>query len=184
MRHADFDVVVLDINLPGMNGYEVLKQMRARNDRTPVLVLTARSQIDDRLIGLDSGADDYCVKPFDYRELAARCRALARRRSGEASNVFVCGSFAFDRGAKRAMLAGADLELRQRELQLLEAFIANLGRVLSKEDVADRIYTFDEAPSMNAVEQTVTRLRRKLEGSPITIRTIRGLGYIADARED
>ena len=106
-----------------------------------------------------------------------------RRRSGEASNVFTCGGFAFDRGAKRATHDGRDLELRQREVQLLEAFLGNLDRVLSKEEVADRIYRFDEAPSLNAVEQTVTRLRRKLDGTPISIRTIRGLGYIANARE-
>lgn len=183
LRHSRFDVVVLDINLPGKSGYDVLKDMRARGDRTPVLVLTARTQIDDRVVGLDSGADDYCVKPFDYRELAARCRALMRRRSGEASNVFECGGFVFDRGAKRAAFQGRDLELRQREVQALEAFIGNLDRVLSKEEVADRIYTFDEAPSLNAVEQTIARLRRKLDGTPIGIRTVRGLGYIAHARE-
>ncbi|TFF23162.1 response regulator transcription factor [Jiella endophytica] len=184
LRHASFDVVILDINLPSMNGYDVLRAMRARGDRTPVLVLTARSEIDDRIVGLDVGADDYMVKPFDFREISARCRALVRRRSGEASNVFVQGAFEFDRGARRALLAGVDLELRHREVQVLELFLGQLGRVLTKDEVADRIYSFDEAPSLNAVEQTMTRLRKKLDGSPVAIRTIRGLGYIASIRDD
>lgn len=183
LRHARFDVVILDINLPSMDGYEVLRTMRARGDRTPVLVLTARSEIDDRIVGLDVGADDYMIKPFDFRELLARCRALVRRRTGEASNIFVQGEFEFDRGARRASLEGVDLELRQREVQVLELFLGHLGRVLTKEEVADRIYTFEEAPSMNAVEQTLTRLRRKLDGSPLQIRTIRGLGYIASVSD-
>ena len=184
LRHASFDVVILDINLPSMNGYDVLRAMRARGDRTPVLVLTARSEIDDRIVGLDIGADDYMTKPFDFREISARCRALIRRRSGEASNVFVQGAFEFDRGARRASLGGADLELRPREVQVLELFLSHLGRVLTKDEVADRIYSFDETPSLNAVEQTMTRLRKKLDGSPVAIRTIRGLGYIASIRED
>ena len=184
LRHASFDVVILDINLPSMNGYDVLRAMRARGDRTPVLVLTARSEIDDRIVGLDIGADDYMVNPFDFREISARCRALVRRRSGEASNVFVQGDFEFDRRARRASLGGVDLELRHREVQVLELFLGQLGRVLTKDEVADRIYSFDEAPSLNAVEQTMTRLRKKLDGSPVAIRTIRGLGYIASIRDE
>jgi len=183
LRHASFDIVILDINLPSMTGYDVLQAMRARGDRTPVLLLTARSQVEDRVVGLDVGADDYMIKPVDFRELLARCRALVRRRSGEASNIFTQGDFTFDRGAKRALLAGVDLELRQREVQVLELFISQLGRVLTKDVVADRIYSFDETPSLNAVEQTMTRLRKKLEGSPLKIRTIRGLGYIASISE-
>ncbi|MEN3793004.1 response regulator transcription factor [Fulvimarina sp. MAC3] len=183
LRHASFDLVILDINVPSRNGYEILRSMRLRGDRTPVLVLTARSEIEDRVIGLDVGADDFMVKPFDFRELAARCRALVRRRSGEASNLFVNGDFAFDRAARRASLAGVDLELRTRELQVLELFLGNLDRVVTKEQVADGIYSFEEAPSLNAVEQILTRLRRKLEGAPIDIRTIRGLGYIASMRD-
>ena len=179
-----FDVVVLDIELPGRDGRAVLRAMRGRGDATPVLVLTARSEVDDRVDGLDSGADDYLVKPVDFRELAARVRVLGRRGAGQASNVFVAGALAFDRGARRATLAGADLELRHRELQLLEVFVSNLGRVVSKEDVAGRIYTFDEAPSLNAVEQLVTRLRRRLEGSTLSIRTLRGLGYLANVTDE
>lgn len=184
LRHTRFDMVLLDVNLPGLSGYEVLRALRGRRDHTPVMLLTARSEIDDRVDGLDAGADDYIVKPFDFRELAARCRALARRRAGQASNRFVAGDFVFDRAARRASLHGVDIDLRMREVQLLELLLGNLGRVLSKESVADMLYTFEEVPSLNAVEQTVARLRRRLEGSPLTIRTVRGLGYIADVRED
>jgi len=184
LRYKTFDLIVLDINLPGRNGYEILRSLRARNDKTPVLVLTARSEIDDRVIGLDSGADDYLVKPFDFRELFARCRVLARRCSGTAKNEIRMGDFVFDRAGKRATVDGRDLELTYREIQLLEIFVGNLGRVLTKEEVADKVYTFDETPSLNAVEQAVTRLRKKTEGTHFIVKTARGLGYIAYVRED
>ena len=179
LRHARFDIVLLDINLPGRSGYEILRSVRSRGDPTPIMILTARSQVDDRVIGLDAGADDYMVKPVDFRELSARLRVLGRRRAGSASNVFSAGSLVFDRAAKRASIGGRDAGLRAREVQLLEILIDNLGRMLTKEDVADRLYTFDEAPSLNAVEQLVTRLRRKLDGTPLVVKTARGLGYMA-----
>ena len=184
LRHAQFDIVLLDINLPGRSGYEVLRSLRARDDTTPVIILTARSQIDDRVLGLDAGADDYLVKPVDFRELSARCRVLARRRAGNASNVFTAGDLVFDRAAKRATVRGMDVELRAREIQLLEILIGNLGRMLTKEEVADKLYSFDEAPSLNAVEQIVARLRKKLEGTPLVVKTARGLGYMAYVSED
>jgi two-component system response regulator TctD len=179
LRYNRFDIILLDVNLPGKSGYDILRSMRARGDNTPVMILTARSEIDDRVVGLDAGADDYLVKPFDARELLARCRVLARRRSGSASNVFVAGGLSFDRAAKRATVTGRDIDLRAREVQLLEILIDNLGRMLTKEDVADKLYSFDESPSMNAVEQIVTRLRRKLQDTPLVIKTARGLGYMA-----
>ena len=178
LRHAGFDIVILDINLPGLTGDALLRNLRARGDATPVIVLTARSSVGDRIGVLDYGADDYLVKPFEFGELAARCRALLRRRSGAASNVFEIGAFRFDRGARQASLDGADLGLRGREVQVLEALLSRLDRLVPKEELADRIYSFDEAPSLNALEQTVTRLRRKLDATPLSIRSIRGLGYI------
>ncbi|HBM60029.1 response regulator transcription factor [Salipiger marinus] len=184
LRFSSFDIVLLDINLPGRSGYEVLRSMRSRGDATPVIVLTARSEIDDRVVGLDAGADDYMVKPFDFRELSARCRVLARRRAGASSNVFSAGSFRFDRAAKQAHVEGRQLDLRAREVQLLEIMLDNLGRMLTKEEVADKLYTFNETPSLNAVEQLVTRLRRKLEGAPLVIKTARGLGYMAYVSDD
>lgn len=184
LRYKTFDLILLDVNLPGRNGFEILRQLRLSGNHTPVMLLTARSEVDDRVVGLDAGADDYIVKPFDLRELAARCRALARRRAGESSNLFIAGNFTFDRAAKRATVDGQDVDLRHREVQLLEVMIGNIGRVLSKEEVADKLYTFEEVPTLNAVEQTMTRLRRKLEGAAFSIRTIRGLGYIASVRDE
>lgn len=184
LRFAQFDIVLLDINLPGRSGYEILRDMRARGDATPVMVLTARSEIDDRIVGLDAGADDYMVKPFDFRELAARCRVLARRRAGVSSNVFTAGNFRFDRAAKQAHVDGKPLDLRAREVQLLEIMLDNLGRMLTKEEVADRLYTFEETPSLNAVEQLVARLRKRLEGTSLAIKTARGLGYMAYVTDD
>jgi two-component system response regulator TctD len=183
LRHKQFDLVILDINLPGASGVDVLNDVRARNDNIPIIVLTARSNIADRINILDVGADDYLTKPFDFGELAARCRAVVRRRSGQSSNLVIFGKFQYDRRAKRVLIDGVEVELQAREVQLLEVFLSNLGRVMSKEDVADKIYTFSQAPSLNAVEQTVTRLRKKLEGSDFAIRTIRGLGYLASANE-
>ena len=184
LRHFSFDIVLLDVNLPGRSGYEVLRSLRNRHDDTPVIILTARSQIDDRVVGLDAGADDYMIKPVDFRELSARCRVLARRRAGAASNVFTAGGLSFDRAAKRATIDGRDAQMRAREVQLLEIMIDNMGRMLTKEDVADRLYSFEEAHSLNAVEQLVTRLRRKLDGTPLVIKTARGLGYIAYLADD
>ncbi|MDO6588023.1 response regulator transcription factor [Salipiger sp. 1_MG-2023] len=184
LRHARFDIILLDINLPGRSGYEVLRSMRSRGDSTPVIVLTARSEIDDRVVGLDAGADDYMVKPVDFRELSARCRVLARRRAGASSNLFTAGTLRFDRAAKLAFLGDKPIELRAKEVQLLEVMIDNLGRMLTKEEVADKLYTFRESPSLNAVEQLVTRLRRKLEGTPLVIKTARGLGYLPYVSDD
>ena len=145
LRHQQFDLILLDINLPGQNGFELLKSIRTRKLDTAVLVLSARSEIDDRLTGLDSGADDYLTKPFDFRELIARCRVLARRKSGLASNLFSVGSFTFDWGTKSAIVAGQAVELRNKEVQILELFLTNIDRVLTKEDIADKIYAFDDA---------------------------------------
>lgn len=184
LQFASFDIVLLDINLPGASGYEILHDMRARGNSTPVMLLTARSEIDDRILGLDAGADDYMVKPFDLRELSARCRVLARRRAGSSSNLFTAGNFSFDRGAKLACIGAQSLDLRAREVQLLEIMLNNLGKMLTKEEVADKLYTFDETPSLNAVEQLVARLRKRLEGTPVTIKTARGLGYLAYVTED
>ncbi|WP_404404670.1 response regulator transcription factor [Pelagibacterium halotolerans] len=178
LRHARFDLVILDVNLPGRSGFEILRSLRAAENQVPVLVLTARSQIEDKVLGLDAGADDFMVKPFDFRELVARCRMLGRRRSGAATNTFVADNLTFDRRSKRALVDGRDIDLKNKEVQLLEIFLNNIGSVLSKEEVADKLYSYEEAPSLNAVEQHVTRLRKKLEATPVSIKTVRGLGYL------
>ncbi|WP_298955024.1 response regulator transcription factor [uncultured Methylobacterium sp.] len=172
-----YDLVVLDLTLPGCDGAALLKALRGRGDATPVLVLTARAGIEERVRVLDLGADDYLVKPFDFREVEARARALLRRAAGEATNALVCGDIAIDRAARSVRVAGVPVELTRRELMLLEILAARPGRVFAKDELLDRLFSLDEAPSFNAVEQYVARLRRKLAPSEAQIRTLRGLGY-------
>ncbi len=180
LRSESYHLVVLDLMLPGIGGKEVLHRLRQRRSRTPVLVLTARSDVDDKVGALDYGADDYLVKPFDFRELEARCRALLRRPHGMASSEVSFGDLVFDGAAKRVTVAGQPVELGSREFRLLELFLANLGRVLSKEALLDQLFGLEDAVAPNAVELYVSRLRRKLEGSAVKIRTLRGLGYVAE----
>lgn len=177
--YQDYEVVVLDIGLPGMNGFEILRGMRRRGSLTPVLMLTARSNVEDRVDALDVGADDYLSKPFDFREFDARCRALLRRSQGMASNVIQVGDLVFDRGAKLIRLGDTQLMLPNREFRLLEILIGNLGRVLSKEQISSQLFDFDDEAGSNAIELYVGRLRRKL-GHSLNIRTIRGHGYLAE----
>lgn len=175
----EFDLLILDINLPGVSGFQLLQSLRSKGNRIPVLVLTARTEIDDRVSALDFGADDYLAKPFDFRELSARCRALYRRERGKASNDIVCGNLIYDLATHTAVVNEVALDLRHRERQLLELFLKNLDRVLTKDDISNRLYHFDEAYTPNAIEQTLTRLRKQLTGSSLIIKTIRGLGYLA-----
>ncbi|MEL0622968.1 response regulator transcription factor [Marinomonas arenicola] len=175
----EFDLLILDINLPGASGFQLLRSLRSKGNRIPVLVLTARTEIDDRVSALDFGADDYLAKPFDFRELSARCRALYRRERGKASNDIICGNLIYDLAVHTAVVNGVVLDLRHRERQLLELFLKNLDRVLTKDDISNRLYHFDEAYTPNAIEQTLTRLRKQLTGSSLIIKTIRGLGYLA-----
>ncbi|HEY9548133.1 MAG TPA: response regulator, partial [Kiloniellaceae bacterium] len=180
LRVQRYDLVVLDITLPGRSGYAILKGLRRRNDSTPVLVLTARSEVDDRVSALDLGADDYLVKPFDFREFEARCRALLRRRQGIAGNVSRYGNMVFDRSARLVTIDGAAIEFPNREYRLLEIFLGSLGRVLSKNDLAEQLFGFDDEAGPNAIELYVARLRKRLNGTPVSIRTLRGLGYVAE----
>lgn len=172
-----YDLVVLDVMLPNMDGFTVLKNLRGRGLRTPVLVLTARSAVDDRISALDLGADDYLTKPFDYRELEARARALLRRAAGMSDNTIKVGPLVIDRAGRTAAVAGQPLDLTRRELTVLEILASRSGRYVSKEELVEQLFGFDQDPSPNAVEQFVARLRRKLAGTPVEIRTERGLGY-------
>jgi two-component system response regulator TctD len=180
LQYQSYDLVVLDIGLPGIDGFEVLRRLRRRGARTPVLMLTARSNIEDRVDALDVGADDYLSKPFDIRELEARCRALLRRSQGVASGVTRIGELVFDRTAKSARIGDVQLHLPSREYRLLEIFVGSLGKMLSKEQIASQLFDFDDEAGPNAIELYVGRLRRKL-GEALTIRTMRGFGYIAEA---
>ncbi|UTW12642.1 response regulator transcription factor [Marinobacterium rhizophilum] len=179
----DFDLLILDINLPGRSGYQLLQSLRAQGRRIPVLVLTARAEVDDRVSALDLGADDYLVKPFDFRELAARCRALLRRERGDASNLMRYGNLSYDLAAQTVRINDQPVDLRPREIQLLELFLKNLDRILTKDDIANRLYTFNEAYTPNAIEQALTRLRKQLADSTLIIKTIRGLGYLAHVND-
>lgn len=173
-----YDLVILDVMLPGLDGFEILRRLRLQKNPVPVLVLTARSEIDDRVSALDLGADDYLVKPFDFRELEARARVLMRRRSGgEPTNIITCGDVALDRTNRNVCIGNREIQLKRREMSLLEILASRPGRIFSKQELLDHLFGFDEAPDQNAIELYVARLRKKLEGAESVIVTVRGLGY-------
>jgi two-component system response regulator TctD len=173
----DYDLIVLDINLPDGNSFDILRALRDRGNSAPVLALTARSKVEDRVSALDLGADDYMVKPFDLRELQARVRALLRRSGGEASGQIEYGPLRYDQAQRKVTVHGGEIKLTPRELSLLEIFLMHTGKALTKEDIHAKLYGFDEDSALNAVELYVGRLRRKLAGSGINIQTVWGVGY-------
>jgi len=178
-----YDLVILDLGLPKLDGLEVLKRMRRRDSAMPVLILTARDALADRVKGLDLGADDYLTKPFDLPELEARVRALIRRGQSGGSSILSHGALTLDTSGRRAMLGSAPLELSSRELGVLEVLMLRSGRVVNKEQLAEQLYGWGEEVGSNAIEVYVHRLRKKLEPSGIVIRTIRGLGYLLEKDE-
>lgn len=177
---GDYDLILLDIMLPDGDGRTFLKQHRARDKDTPVIVLTARSQVSDRISLLDLGADDYVTKPFDHAELQARCRAVLRRKTGTAQTVLRLGGVAFDPVAGHIAVGDEVINLRNRELRLLELLINAPGRIFPKQKLADSLFSYDEDVSENAIEVYIGRLRKHLEKSSLTITTHRGLGYRLD----
>jgi len=172
---APYDAAILDLGLPGMDGLDVLASWRRSGHLLPVLILTARDAVDDRIRGLDSGGDDYLVKPFALGEVAARLRALLRRRSGQASPLLQHGRLCLDPAARRVLLDGQPVELAARELTLLELLLNNKGRVLSRAQIEEKLYDWAHEVESNAVEVHIHHLRKKL-GSDL-IKTRRGLGY-------
>lgn len=175
-----FDLVILDLGLPRLDGFSVLRNMRERNRQIPVIILTARDGVGDRVKGLDLGADDYLVKPFNLAELEARVRALIRRGQCGVNPVYACGTMTFDSVGRRAAINGEPLELTTRELSVLEALMSRIGWVVSKEQLLERLYSYAEEASGNAIEVYIHRLRKKIESAGVSIRTIRGLGYILE----
>ena len=171
-----FDAVLLDLGLPGKSGEDVLKSIRQAGNQVPVLIVTARDKVRDRVAGLDSGADDYIVKPFDLDELAARIRAVHRRRAGRADPVIRVREVTFDPAARRVTCTGDEVVLSGRELALLAVLLERPGAILSRAQLEERIYGWGEEVESNAVEVHVHNLRRKLGTD--TIRTIRGVGYV------
>jgi DNA-binding response OmpR family regulator len=180
LRTEVHDLVVLDLGLPLLDGFQVLRRLRTRQSRIPVLILTAKDELENRIKGLDLGADDYLTKPFDLSELDARVRALLRRAHSESSNELHLGPLCFDITGRRAMVGTQFLELSARETSVLELLLRQAGRVASKEQILEGICSWDQGISDNAIEVYIHRLRKKLDGSGITIRTVRGLGYIMD----
>ena len=181
-RVQPFDAVLLDLNLPDGSGLSVLREARARQDRTPTLVLTARNRTEERIAGLDVGADDYLGKPFELAEVEARLRALVRRSRGTDDRVEV-GALGMDRKARRMFVHGEPLDLPAREFEVLWELLTPPGRVVSKHNLSDKLSGFDEALGANALEAFISRLRKKLVGSGAGIRTLRGLGYVLERRD-
>jgi len=180
LQRGDLAVAVLDIGLPGIDGFEVVRRLRARGSAVPVLLLTARDAVEDRVRGLELGADDYLVKPFATAELVARIRALARRNAPQPA-LLALGELVLDTGAKRARIGARPLDLSVREWAVLECLLQHPGRVLSKQQIIDAILPWGDDITPNAVEVYVSRLRLKLAGSGAQLRTVRGFGYLLEA---
>lgn len=177
LHTTPYDLVVLDINLPGRSGLDLLKNLRASHDDRPVLFLTARDAISHRVEGLNAGADDYLVKPFDLDELIARCTALIRRAQGRSSPAITWGNIVFDVAGKQVTKEGASVKLSGRELAVLEILMNNIGKIISKERIEGHIYDWESGDiESNTVEVHISALRRKL-GKDL-IKTIRGVGYM------
>jgi two-component system response regulator TctD len=176
----DYDLILLDIMLPDGDGRDFLQHYRALKKDTPIIVLTARSQVSDRISMLDLGADDYVTKPFDHAELQARCRAVLRRKAGSAQTVTKLGNLEFNPVAGHLSIAGTVITLRNRELRLLELLINSRGQIFSKQKLVDRLFSYDNDVSENAIEVYIGRLRKHLEYSNLKITTLRGLGYRLD----
>ncbi len=176
---GDYDMLILDIALPDGSGLDLLARLRRAASTLPVLILSARATLDDRLLGLNGGADDYLVKPFDLAELTARCDAVIRRRQGRAAPVITHGALSYTPAARQVTLAGVPVALSARELAVLDVLLSNIGHVISKGQIEERLYRWDEAIESNTIEVHVSHLRRKLGAD--RIKTIRGLGYIVPA---
>ena len=184
LEDGDVDAVILDLTLPEADGMTILRQIRRRWRDLPVLVITAKAEIDDKVSLLDFGADDYLVKPFDMREMEARLRALVRRPTGHFTSVLHLGDLELDPGGRVVTLAGRVVDLGRREFGLLEALMAQAGRVVTRERLMSRLSDLEDGGSENALELLVSRLRRKIAGSAAEVVTVRGVGYLVRMVQD
>ena len=177
-----YDAIILDLGLPDMDGLEVLGEIKRHNGETPVIICTARDALDDRIRGLNSGSDDYLVKPFDVAELVARIKAVLRRPGGALGLTLTAGNVSFQTLDRSVTIAGTPARFSRRELDLLELFMRRKGRILSKDAVENALYSFDEPPTPNAIEVATHRLRKKLVdlGAHVSIHTLRGIGYLLE----
>lgn len=184
LRTETYDLVILDLALPGMDGREVLRRLRGRHNPVPVLILTAYGGTQERIEGLDTGADDYMAKPFEVHELEARMRALLRRSNQQKNPVLTCASLHYDSNARSFTLAGEALTLTPREHSVLELMMMKAGKTVSKQALASSIFSLDEDVSPDAIEIYIHRLRKKLEPGDAVIVTLRGLGYLLKPRHE
>ena len=177
---GEFDAIVMDIMMPRINGIEVLKQMRSRNNTTPVLLLTARDGIGDRVNGLDAGADDYLIKPFAFEELLARIRVMTRKASGNPTNVFSAADLTMDLNSHTVVRGDVNINLSAKEFEILEYLLRNKGIVLSREKIESHVWNFDYSGGTNVVDVYIRYLRKKIDDNfePKLIHTVRGCGYV------
>jgi len=184
LKEDIFELLILDLGLPKLDGFEVLRRLRRRNASMPVLILSGREKPEEKVAGLDLGADDYLVKPFSLSELQARVRALLRRGQGGVSPVISYGELNFDTIGRTASIGGKTLQLSLHEIGVLEILLHRFGRVVSKERLVEQLYSYDKEVSHNAIEVYVHRLRKKLTGAGVTLRTLYGRGYLLDYVSD
>ena len=180
LSNTGYDLAILDLGLPELDGFQVLRRLRMRRQQLPVLILTAREDVQDRVHGLDLGADDYLTKPFALPEIEARIRALLRRSQGSGTPIVHVGRLALDSVGHRIALDGSAIELSGREYAVLETLMSRAGRVVSKDQFLTRLTDFSSDLGENAIEVYMHRVRRKIEGAGVRIRTIRGLGYLLE----
>jgi two-component system OmpR family response regulator/two-component system response regulator QseB len=178
LRINSYELIVLDLNLPDMEGLDILTALRARKDETPVMVLTAKDTVSDRVLGLDSGADDFVIKPFELDEVCARLRALARRNEGRSAPTIECKGIVLDPASHQVTWKDEKTELSQKEFEILSFLMSNIGRVISRARLEESLYSWDSDVESNTVEVHIHHLRKKLD--PSIIRTVRGVGYIID----
>lgn len=185
LETVSYDVVILDLGLPDGDGLTILTDLRGRNDSTPVLILTARDGVDDRVKGLDAGADDYLLKPFAMEELVARTRALLRRPGGALGQTLTAGNVSFDTSAREVKVGKAPISISRREMGVLEQLMRRNGRVVPKDVLEDKMYGFGEEVTSNSVEVHISRLRKRLSSvdATINIHTLRGVGYLLSEEE-
>ncbi len=180
LRVLEFDLVILDLTLPKLDGLEILRVLRQRRVPVPVLIVTARSDVDNRVKGLDLGADDYLTKPFEMGEFDARVRALLRRSRADGLKALSCGALTLDMAARRAYVNDQPLDLPRREFHVLEVLMSRHGRIVSKDQIIDSISDFSDEMNPSTVEIYIHRIRKKLETTDVSIRTVRGVGYILE----
>lgn len=180
LKCQTYDLLLLDLGLPGIDGIDLLRQLRVDNNTLPVLIISARDHLDQRIEGLDLGADDYICKPFELDEVVARIRALLRRSKHQPKSILHYGQLAFNTINRQLTLDGDDIELHRRELSVLEYILTHPGRVISKEQIAEHIGSFDDDINPVAIETYISRLRKKL-GTNLKLKTVRGLGYLLEA---